>query len=61
MLDKKLSEMRSFFFPMFPFSLPGLEIQHIERKETCVTITAHTTSPTAICPVCQHVSHRLHS
>lgn len=61
MLDKKLSEMRSFFFPMFPFSLPGLEIQHIEWKEMCVTITAHTTSPTAICPVCQHVSHRLHS
>jgi len=29
--------------------------------ETYVTITAHTTSPTAICPVCQQVSHRLHS
>ncbi|HEY4386500.1 MAG TPA: transposase family protein [Ktedonobacteraceae bacterium] len=46
---------------MFPFSLPGLEIQHIEWKETGVTITTHTTSPTAICPVCQQVSHRLHS
>ena len=46
---------------MFPFSLPRLEIQHIEWKETGVTITAHATSPTAICPVCQQVSHRLHS
>ncbi|GCE17675.1 ISL3 family transposase [Dictyobacter kobayashii] len=46
---------------MLPFSLSGFEIQQIAHEGTSLTITAHTTSTTAVCPTCQHISHRVHS
>lgn len=53
--------MRCFFLRTLPFLLSGFEIQQIVRGETILTITACATSPTAICPSCQQISHRVHS
>jgi transposase len=47
--------------PTLPFSLPGFAIQQIVTIGTTLTITACATRPTAVCPSCQHVSHRVHS
>lgn len=46
---------------MLPFSLPGFEIQQLDRIESTFVITARALSPTAVCPACQQVSHRIHS
>jgi transposase len=45
----------------FPFSLPGFAVQQVWCSEASLTITARALSPTAICPSCQQVSHRIHS
>lgn len=47
--------------PTIPFSLPGFAIQHITTLREILTITACATSPTAVCPSCQHASRRVHS
>ncbi len=44
-----------------PFSLPDFEIEQVWCGEASLTITARATKPTAICPSCQQVSHRIHS
>jgi transposase len=44
-----------------PFLLPGFEIQQATRVEGTLTITAVSTSQTAICPSCGKTSKRLHS
>ncbi len=49
------------FLPTLPFSLPGFAIQQVTALRTILTITACATRPTAVCPSCQHVSHRVHS
>jgi len=46
---------------MLPFSFPGFESQQIVQSETILTITAHATSKTAVCPTCQQVSSHVHS
>ena len=46
---------------MLPFSLVGFEIQQVRVSETALTTTACAVSPTATCPSCQQVSHRVHS
>jgi transposase len=46
---------------MLPFLLPGFEVQEISVTEAEITVTACTTSETAICPACQQPSSRLHS
>jgi transposase len=46
---------------MLPFTFPGFEIQQIVQGETILTITAHATSTTAVCPTCQQVSNHVHS
>jgi Transposase and inactivated derivatives len=53
--------MRCSFLPTLPFSLSGFAIQQITNLGTILTITACATSPTAVCPSCQHVSSRVHS
>ena len=53
--------MRCSFLPTLPFSLPGFAIQQITTLGTTLTITACAIRPTAVCPSCQHVSHRVHS
>lgn len=53
--------MRCSFLPTLPFSLPGFAIQQITTLGTIVTITAFASRSTAVCPSCQHVSHRVHS
>lgn len=53
--------MRCPFLPTLPFSLPGFAIQHITTLREILTITACATSPTAVCPSCQHASRRVHS
>ena len=47
--------------PTLPFSFSGFAIQQITTLGTILTITACATSPTAVCPSCQHVSRRVHS
>jgi transposase len=47
--------------PTLPFSLSGFAIQQIINLGTLLTITACATSPTAVCPSCQHISRRVHS
>jgi transposase len=46
---------------MFPFSLPGFEIQELSVVGTRVCISASSSSPTAACPACHQISSRLHS
>jgi transposase len=46
---------------MLPFSLPGFEIHQVESMLARLRITATASSSTAICPACQHASHRVHS
>ena len=46
---------------MLPFSLPGFEIQQLDRVESTLVITARALSPSATCPRCQQTSHRVHS
>ncbi len=46
---------------MFPFLLPGFELQEIAITETEITVTACATSTTAVCPACQQTSSRIHS
>jgi hypothetical protein len=53
--------MRCSFLPTLPFSFSGFEIQHVSARETLLAITACALSPTAICPSCQRISHRVHS
>jgi len=53
--------MRCFFLRTLPFSLSGFEIQQVSVGETMLTITACAISPTAVCPSCQQLSHRVHS
>jgi transposase len=36
-------------------------MQHVSCAEITLTITARATSPMAVCPACQHRSHRVHS
>jgi hypothetical protein len=43
------------------FTFPGFEIQQIVQGETILTIIAHATSTTAVCPTCQQVSNYVHS
>ncbi|MBO0792872.1 MAG: ISL3 family transposase [Ktedonobacteraceae bacterium] len=43
-----------------PFSLPSFVLQQVTSDETLLTLTACATSPTATCPFCQQVSHRIH-
>ncbi len=61
MLDKPSPEMRFFFFPMLPFSLPGFETQEISCTQGILTITARATTSTARCPTCGQASSRIHS
>jgi transposase len=44
-----------------PFSLPSFAIEQVTVSETGLTISACATSPTAPCPSCQQLSHRVHS
>lgn len=53
--------MRCFFLHTLPFSLSGFEIQQVSVGETMLTITACAISPTAACPSCQQIAHRVHS
>jgi transposase len=53
--------VRCFFLRTLPFLLPGFEIQQVSCGEATLTITARAISPTAACPSCQQVSHRIHS
>ncbi len=46
---------------MLSFSLSGFEIQQVHRVENTLIITARALSPTAMCPRCQQISHRVHS
>lgn len=46
---------------MFPFLLPGFEVQEISVTEAEITVTASAISKTAVCPACQQASSRLHS
>lgn len=46
---------------MLPFSLPGFEIHQAVSDLAKLSITATASNPTAMCPACQHVSHRVHS
>ncbi len=46
---------------MFPFLLPGFEVQEISVTEAEITVTASAISTTAVCPACQQASSRLHS
>jgi transposase len=46
--------------PDFTVSLPGCEITAVSRSNHVLTITAHTTVPTARCPRCGISSRRIH-
>lgn len=46
---------------MFPFLLPGFEVQEISVTEAERTVTACTTRKAAVCPACLQTSSRLHS
>lgn len=61
MLENHFPEMRFFFFPMLPFSLPGFEVQEIESSDTELTVTARAFALTAHCPTCGQESYRIHS
>lgn len=61
MLENHRPEMRFFFFPMLPFSLPGFVVQEIESNGAVLTIAARATALTACCPNCGQESSRLHS
>ncbi len=47
--------------PAFACSLPGCEITTVSQSDHGLTITAHTTAPTAGCPRCGISSQRIHS
>jgi len=47
--------------PALTFSLPGCEITAASQSDHVLTITAHTTAPTASCPRCGISSRRIHS
>lgn len=47
--------------PTLPFFLTGFEVQQVSWSETTFTVTARSTSPTAVCPSCQQISRRIHS
>jgi transposase len=47
--------------PAFAVSLPGCEITAVSQSDHVLTITAHTTAPTASCPRCGVSSRRIHS
>jgi transposase len=47
--------------PAFACSLPGCEITAVSQSDHVLTITAHTTAPTAGCPRCGISSQRIHS
>ncbi len=53
--------MRCSFLPTRPFSFPGFAIQQVTNLGTILIITACATSPTVVCPSCQHISRRVHS
>lgn len=53
--------MRYSCLPTLPFSFSDLAIQQITIHGTSLTITTCATSPSAVCPSCQHVSRRVHS
>jgi transposase len=56
-----MSFWRDFFLVTIPISFPGFEIEQVTRNETTLKITAGATNPTAMCPACRQVSHRIHS
>lgn len=47
--------------PTSAISLPGCEITAVSQSDCVLTITAHTTTPTASCPRCGESSQRIHS
>lgn len=47
--------------PAFAFALPGCKITAVSQSDHALTITAHTTAPTAHCPYCGESSQRIHS
>jgi transposase len=47
--------------PPLIFSLPGCEMTAVSQNDHVLTITAHTTAPTATCPRCGLSSRRIHS
>ena len=44
-----------------PFSLSGFEIDEVQEHSDLIEIFAHSIMTEAICPTCQHGSHRVHS
>jgi transposase len=42
-------------------SLPGCEMTAVTKSDSVLTITAHSTAPTASCPRCGESSQRIHS
>jgi hypothetical protein len=47
--------------PAFTCSLPGCEVTAMSQRDHVLTITAHTTAPTASRPRCGISSRRIHS
>jgi transposase len=39
----------------------SLRLLHLEVEPQCITAVIATTAPDALCPVCQHLSNRVHS
>jgi transposase len=47
--------------PVLPFTLPGCVVDAVRTDTAVLLIEAHTTTPTALCPDCHHLSMRVHS
>src|SRR5262245_32848451 len=47
--------------PLLPFTLPGCVVDAVRTDANVLLIEAHTTTPTAMCPDCHHLSTRVHS
>lgn len=51
--------------PMLPITfaleLPGFEITAVKPDKELISVSAFSTSPTAICPTCSQSNHRVHS
>jgi transposase len=47
--------------PVLPFTLPGCVVDAVRTDAAVLLIEAHTTTPTALCPDCHHLSMRVHS
>lgn len=46
---------------MLQFTFADFEIQHMERSENLLTITARALTPTSACPSCSQASTSVHS